>query len=105
MYYETIVHAPRAAKRIHQDSTVRNDLSPFCHYGEQFYVNQAEQFSDSLCGQKAKNKAFCQSGQKAFVTWCIQNQRSALNVIPPIPLRYMDLFHGDSLARNLEPGR
>lgn len=27
MYYETIVHAPRAAKRIHQDSTVRNDLS------------------------------------------------------------------------------
>lgn len=27
MCYETIVHAPRAAKRIHQDSTVRNDLS------------------------------------------------------------------------------
>ena len=24
----------------------------FCHYSEQFYVSQAEQFSDGLCGQK-----------------------------------------------------
>ena len=34
--------------------TARNDLSfrRFCHYSEQFYVSQAEQFSDCLSGQK-----------------------------------------------------
>ena len=37
-----------------QDSTARNGPSfrLFCHYIEQFFDSQAEQFSDRLCAQK-----------------------------------------------------
>ena len=42
------------AKQVRQDKQLAMTFpfAVFCHYSEQFFVSQAEQFSDGLSGQK-----------------------------------------------------
>lgn len=66
MYYETIVHAPRAAKRIHQDSTVRNDLSfrLFVIMASNSMSIRQSSFQIAYAGRKQKTKPSVKAGRR-----------------------------------------